>query len=57
MEAFLQDYLDGGLQLQTFTDRLCEIAKETISKSNPNPKKPWFSDEGKHAFLDRRQIP
>ena len=55
MEVYLQDYLDGGLQLQTFTDRLSEIAKETIPKCNPNPKKPWFSDERKHTILDQRQ--
>ena len=55
MEVFLQDYLDGGLQLQTFTDRLSEIAKETIPKCNPNSKKPWFSDERKHTILDQRQ--
>ena len=36
----------------TFIDKLCEIGNETIPKSNPNPKKPWFSDECKHAILD-----
>ena len=40
LEAFPQDDLDGGLQLETFIDKLCEIANETIPKSNRNPKKP-----------------
>ena len=46
-EAFPQDDLDGGLQLETLIDKLCEIANETIPKSDPNPKKPqkpWFSE-------------
>ena len=58
LEAFPQDDLDGGLQLETFIDKLCEIANETIPKSNPNPKKPqkpWFSDECKEAILERKR--
>ena len=59
MEAFPQDDLDGSLQLETFVDKLCEIANETlIPKSNPNPKKPqepWFSDECKEAILERKR--
>ena len=56
-EAFLQDDLDGGLQLETFIDKLGEITNETIPKSNFNPKKPqkpWFSDECKQVILDRK---
>ena len=58
MEAFPQDDFDGGLQLETFIDKLCEIANETIPKSNPNPKKPqkpWFSDECKEAISERKR--
>ena len=55
MEAFPRDDLDGGLQLETFIDKLCKIANETIPKSNPNPKKPWFSDECKEAILERKR--
>ena len=58
LEAFPQDDLDGGLQLETFFDKLCEISNETIPKSNPNPKKaqkPWFSDECKEAILERKR--
>ena len=57
-EAFLQDSLDGGLKLETFIDKLCEIANEIIPKSNPNPKKPQkpcFSDECKKAILNRKR--
>ena len=58
LEAFPQDDLDGGIHLETFIDKLCEIANETIPKSNPNPKKPqkpWFSDECKQVILDRKR--
>ena len=55
LEAFLQNELDRGLHLITFIDKLCEIANETIPKSNPNPKKPWFSDECKKAILERKR--
>ena len=58
LEAFPQDDLDGGLQLETFIDQLCEIANETIPKSNPNPtkpQKPWFSGECKEAILERKR--
>ena len=58
LEAFPQDDLDGSLQLETFMDKLCEIANETIPKSNPNPKKPqkpWFSNEYKEAILERKR--
>ena len=34
LEAFLQDDVDGGLQLDTCIDELCEITNETIPKSN-----------------------
>ena len=57
LEGFHQDDLDGGLHLETFIDKLCEIANQTIPKSNPNPKKPqniWFSDECKEAILERK---
>ena len=57
-EAFPREDLDGGLQLETFIDQLCEIANETIPKSNPNPtkpQKPWFSDECKEAILERKR--
>ena len=40
LETFLQDDLDGGLHQETFIDKLCEIANQTIPKLNPNPKKP-----------------
>ena len=56
--ACRQDDLDGGLHLETFIDKLREIANQTISKSNPNPKKPQrpqFSDECKEAILERRR--
>ena len=55
LEAFLQDDLDGGLHLETFIDKLCKIANQTIPKSNPNPmkpQKPWFSDECKKVILE-----
>ena len=55
LEAFHQDDLDGGLHLESFIDKLCEIANQTIPKSNPNPKKPqkpWFSDKCKEAILE-----
>ena len=58
LEAFLQDDLDGGLHLETFIDKLCEIANQTIPKSNPNikkPQKPWFSDECKEAISERKR--
>ena len=57
-EAFHQDNLDGGLQLETFIDKLSEIANKTIPKSNPNPNKPqnpWFSDECEEAILERKR--
>ena len=56
LEAFPQDDLDGSLQLETFIDKLCEIANEI--KSNPNPKKPqkpWFSDECKEAIVEKKR--
>ena len=58
LEAFLQDYLDGGFNLETFINKLWEIANQTIPKSNPNPKKPqkpWFSDECKKAILELKR--
>ena len=58
LEGFHQDDLDGGLHLETFIDKFYEIAKQTIPKSNPNPKKPqkpWFSDECKEAILERKR--
>ena len=54
-EAFLQDDLDGGLQLQSLIDKLCAIAMETIPKSYPNPKNPWFSFKCKLAILDLKR--
>ena len=48
--ALLQDDLEDGLQLQTFIDKLCEIANRIIPKSHPNSKesqRPWISDECK----------
>ena len=58
LKAFLQDDLDGGLHLETFIHKLCEIAYETLPISNPNSKKPkklWFSDECKNAILERKR--
>ena len=58
MEAFHQEDLDGGLHLETFIDKLCEIAHQAIPKLNPNPKKshkPWFSDECREAILERKR--
>ena len=59
-EVFLQEDLDGGFHLETYINKLCEIANKTIPKSNPNPKgpqKPWFSDESKEAISDRKLSP
>ena len=46
------------MEMETFIDKLCEIANKTIPKSNPNPKKPqkpWFSDDCKEAILERKR--
>ena len=59
LEAFPQDDLDGGIHLETFIDKLRQIANKTIPKSNPNPKKPqksWFCDECKQVILDRKRF-
>ena len=47
--------MERCLHLETFIDKLCEIANQTIPKLNPNPKKPWFSDECKEAILERKR--
>ena len=57
-EAFLQGNLEDSLKLETFIDKLCEFANRTITKSNPNPKKPqkpWVSDEYKLVILNRKR--
>ena len=44
--------------METFIDRFCVIANETIPKSNPNhkmPQKPCFSDRCKEASLDQKR--
>ena len=42
--------------METYINKLCEIANKTIPKSNPKqnrPQKPWFSDECKEAISDQ----
>ena len=37
-EAFPQNDLEDDLQLETFIDKICEIANETNPKSSTNPQ-------------------